>query len=119
MKNFSKIITLVTLTLILSACSSESTKKEMKDTADKPVSKEVDKMESHKQSATAKGKRTCTNKKDVRHIEVVEKDGGCAVNYTKFGTSNEIASAAKDMGHCDRVSEKIQVNLVESGFMCE
>lgn len=74
------------------------------------------KMEKMKNEKTA---AKCTNKGDVRTIDIQAKDKGCVVKYTKFGKENDIASSAKGMSHCTKVFHKIQANLSKAGFKCE
>lgn len=60
----------------------------------------------------------CTLAKDIRTIFVNKTDSGCAVNYTKFDETKEIATGQKEGQHCNTVKDKVVTNLTKAGFSC-
>lgn len=70
--------------------------------------------------ATTEGSTvTCTSGKVQREITVAAKDGGCAVNYTKDGSTNEIATGAAGSSKCKDTQEKVKANLEKAGYTCK
>jgi hypothetical protein len=61
----------------------------------------------------------CKNGKDERNLEIKKDGNGCAINYTKFGKSEVIASSTNGKKHCEDVMAKIQKNLEGAGFQCK
>ena len=60
----------------------------------------------------------CTLEKDIRTISVNKTDSGCAVNYTKFDETKEIATGQNEGQHCNAVKDKVVTNLTKAGFSC-
>jgi len=106
------------LLLVVVACGGKSETKATDEvkSAEQTMEKAKSEMEN---AANSDAVRTCSLKKDVRKIEVVEAGKGCEVMYTKFGETKSIATSALGMAHCNSTSEKIAVNLAEAGFSCK
>lgn len=102
-----------------------ASKKNMTDASAKTPAAETSSTKTKapaQKTENAKNQKTslkCTNKGDVRTIDIQAKDGGCVVKYTKFGTENDIASSSKGTSHCVKVLHKVQANLTKAGFKCE
>lgn len=74
------------------------------------------------QKPTAKSdgqKLTCTKGKDARVLEVVKKDKGCALNYTKAGKESAVASSVNGTKHCEDSQKKVSAKLEQAGFQCK
>ncbi len=69
-------------------------------------------------AAASAGAMTCKNGSDTRTLEVVAKDSGCEVSYTKFGETTTPASSVNGTAHCDSVRDRIKTNLENAGFQC-
>jgi DNA-binding transcriptional LysR family regulator len=62
---------------------------------------------------------SCKKDKDIRSLQVIKKDNGCELNYTKFKASKVVASSSNSEKHCVDAKMKIQEKLKKSGFTCE
>lgn len=100
------LVSVVAVGFILAGCSS---KKHGMHTA----------KASSTEAAASVSKMECTNKKDVRVLEVVKKDHGCSFDYTKFGKTASAASSAFGTKHCEDAKAKAQGNLEKAGFSCK
>ena len=122
-----KIASLLVVSLFFVSCSSkqkaatpaaptkqEANKKGAKATAKAAVTKAKDAVA----NATT-GSLVCKSGSDTRSLEVISKDGGCELAYTKFDQTTTPATSASGTAHCDSVKEKIKGNLENSGFKCE
>ena len=68
---------------------------------------------------TTRSSAQCSLGNDERKVSVVDKsEGGCGVNYEKWGSERQVAWANYDMAYCDEVSDRIQGNLTTAGFSC-
>ncbi len=119
-----KIATLLALSLFFVSCSS----KEKAATPAAPTKQETNKKDTKKdakgattKAAAAKqaGSLVCKNGSDTRSLEVITKDGGCELSYTKFDQTTTPANSGNGTAHCESVKEKIKGNLENSGFKCE
>jgi hypothetical protein len=121
---FTKIATFIIAAAMLTSCSSKATKHPTAaaapaaKTSTKDAKKATPKAEK-KAETTQTGSLVCKHGADTRSIEVITKDGGCEVSYTKDGQSTTPAHSANGTAHCESVKEKIKGNLEGSGFKCE
>lgn len=69
-----------------------------------------------KQDAT--GKVTCTKDKETRALEVIKKDAGCSLEYTKAGSTKSVATSAHGSQHCNESLKKTRGKLEAGGFKC-
>lgn len=115
-----KWIALAALTLGLAACSSAGKKAEEKKTETKKEmsEKKAEAKAEAKAETSSQGKVMCEMKGDKRYIEVVGKESGCELLYTKFDKEEVVATSAAGTAHCEKISERIQGNLKEAGFTC-
>jgi len=61
----------------------------------------------------------CTFVQEKRIIEIVPlEEGGCKVEYTKYGETLEKARAINEVEICQQVQDKIKSNLETIGFDC-
>ena len=121
-----KIATLVIASTLFVSCSSKQ--KDAAPATTTPAAtkdaKKADKKQTKAAAAPAKtaataGSVVCKSGSDTRTIEVVTKDGGCEVAYTKFDQTSTPGTSASGTAHCETVKEKIKTNLENSGFKCE
>lgn len=119
--NILKVSTLVIASTLIVSCSSKS-----KDAAGttaattKQDAKKVDaKAKKAAATATSAGSLVCKSGSDTRSIDVIQKDGGCELSYTKFNETTTPATSANGTAHCESVKEKIKGNLESAGFTCE
>lgn len=122
-----KIATLVIASTLFVSCSSKqkaaapatTTPAATKDAkkADKKQTKAA--TAAPAKTAASAGSVVCKSGSDTRTIEVVTKDGGCEVAYTKFDQTSTPGTSASGTAHCETVKEKIKTNLENSGFKCE
>ena len=69
---------------------------------------------------TEKSKFTCAAGDDLRTVAVLDgNDGGCGVVYNKMGSDKTIAVANYEMDFCQKVQNKVKVNLEAANFTCE
>lgn len=62
----------------------------------------------------------CTLNDDIRRIENINTlEGGCQLDYEKFGKVKTVATAHKGAEFCQSVLERIQSNLEKGGYSCE
>lgn len=80
--------------------------------------KDGEKSTAKSAAAASSGAMTCKNGSDTRTLEVVAKDSGCEVSYTKFGETTTPASSVNGTAHCDSVKDRIKTNLENAGFQC-
>lgn len=64
-------------------------------------------------------KLSCTKGSETRTLEVVSKDKGCALNYTKAGKETVAASSVHGTSHCDQSKTKISKKLEAAGYQCK
>lgn len=63
---------------------------------------------------------TCVKGKDSRTVtRLMGVSGGCQVEYTKHGEKRVVASAVKDVGHCETVANRIRKHLEDDTFSCQ
>ena len=98
-------------------CSNLSPKSEAKKQKSSKMTKNNSSKSSQRVSIDSDSIQ-CTLKKDIRTISVNKTNSGCAVNYTKFDETNEIATGQKEGQHCNAVKDKVVTNLTEAGFSC-
>lgn len=60
----------------------------------------------------------CKSGSDVRKLAIVNKGGGCDVEYTKAGETKSIGSAQNTKDFCPNLLEKVKARLETSGFTC-
>jgi hypothetical protein len=63
-------------------------------------------------------KLSCTRGQETRTLEVVKKDSGCSLDYTKGGKMKAAASSSHGTQHCVDTQKKIQKKLEQAGFKC-
>lgn len=121
-----KIASLLVISVFFVSCSSKTKKADApaepaKQEAAKKTESKASKAEAPaKAAATAtEGSVVCKNGSDTRTIEVIGKDGGCEVSYTKFDQTSTPATAVSGTEHCANVQAKIKGNLEAAGFKCE
>jgi hypothetical protein len=64
-------------------------------------------------------RRTCKKDGDERTLEVLPKERGCILQYTKAGKSETKANASHGVQVCRDTLGKIQARLEQAGFHCE
>lgn len=62
---------------------------------------------------------TCHNGKDERVLEVIPKEKGCVLQYTKDGKTEQKAKASHGVQVCQDTLGKIRARLEQAGFHCE
>jgi len=62
---------------------------------------------------------TCKNGSDERTLTLTTANGGCELNYTKFGTPQQVATSGNGKEYCETVREKIKTKLEGAGFTCQ
>ncbi len=62
---------------------------------------------------------TCTSGKDSRELEIMGKDGGNVVTYTKGGVVKEVGSCSMKKEKCQVIFDGIKKNLEKSGYACQ
>ncbi len=97
------------------ATKQEANKKDTKKDAKKDAKGTTTKAA----AAAQAGSLVCKSGSDTRSLEVIAKDGGCELAYTKFDQTTTPATSGKGTAHCETVKEKIKGNLENSGFKCE
>lgn len=70
-------------------------------------------------AVTQAGAVVCKSGSDTRTLEVLTKDVGCELAYTKFDETTTKATSGNGTAHCESIKEKIKGNLESSGFKCE
>lgn len=79
------------------------------------------KKEQKKEAKSNNGTQTCKSKNggDVRKIELIEMpNGGCIVEYTKFGKKKNVVEGAPGSKYCNTVYKRIPRKLKAAGFSC-
>lgn len=119
----------LSLTLALTACSSEAKKTETPKATEEKVAAAAPKTVVTKSAPVAKSAAaaastsenavTCTNGADTRTLAVSTSGTGCELMYTKNGEAKSIATAVNETGYCAGVSEKVVKNLTAAGFDCK
>ena len=129
----------VSLTLALTACSSNAKKTETpKATEEKvvatapkaavtksnPAAKKADKAPAPiaapaATASTTANAMTCASGADTRNLALSSSGTGCELMYTKNGEAKSVAKAVNETGYCAGVSEKIVTNLTAAGFSCK
>ncbi len=125
----------LSLTLALTACSSDAKKTETpKATEEKvvatapkaavtksnPVAKKADKSTAPAANAsTSANATTCTSGADTRSLAISTLGNGCELMYTKNSEAKSIATAVNESAYCAGVSEKVVKNLTAAGFSCK
>lgn len=87
----------------------------------KPEPKKETPKEEKTESNSQDGVRTCKSKTggDVRKIELIEMpNGGCIVEYTKFGTKKNVVEGKPGSKYCKTVYDRIPRKLKAAGFTC-
>lgn len=64
-------------------------------------------------------KATCTLGGDTRELEILGKDGGHVVNYTKAGAVKEVGSCMTSKDKCQQIFDGIKGKLEAAGFACK
>jgi hypothetical protein len=119
MMNVIKSGVLILSVVVLASCANKA-KKDAAPGAAKPTAETEAKKEIAKaKAAVGAGVVTCTHAKDVRTIEVVAKDGGCEVKYSKAGKTTSPASSKAGDKFCHDKAAKMKTHLEGSGFKCE
>lgn len=63
---------------------------------------------------------TCSLHKDKRLlVHNLLTNGGCVVNYKKYGELAQVAKARNGKAYCEKVFNKIKGNLMKAGYNCE
>lgn len=71
------------------------------------------------ESAEMINRMTCASGSDTRELEIVAKDAGHVVNYTKQGATKEVGTCSTNKSKCQEIFERIKANLEKSGFTCK
>lgn len=113
-------VLLVSLTLVLVACSSQPNQKSSSVSNQSKPQTGVNGAAPLTQYDNVIGEIECKNKNDIRKITNSKvKSGGCAVDYTKFSETNQVAVAKYNMDHCLTVFDRIKSKLEDAGFSCD
>jgi len=113
MKYFAVLATSV-FTVAMVGCSSAK-----KQTAATPAPAPVTAPAAQTKTASDSQKLSCTKGSDTRVLEVVSKDKGCVLNYTKAGKETAAASSSHSVEHCEKSKDKISKKLVAAGYQCQ
>lgn len=119
-----KYIVLV-ISLLFVACASKpksgTSEAQKAETAKATVDAKPAKTEAKPaaQPATTSDHVTCTLGDIRREIKITRTAERCGVEYTKDGTTNEIASGGPGSPHCAEVLERVKNNLTAAGYKCE
>lgn len=114
------VCSLVSLTLVMGACS--HSKKKDQTTAKEAQTQATNAAEEAKKTAiqaATEGAINCVNKEDKRTIDLRKKDKGCELAYNKFGKEEIIATSAAGTAHCEKIADRIKTNLIDAGYKCE
>lgn len=115
MKYFAVLATSV-LTVAMVGCS--SAKKQTAATPT-PAPAPVTAPAAQTKTASDSQKLSCTKGSDTRVLEVVSKDKGCVLNYTKAGKETAAASSSHSVEHCEKSKDKISKKLIAAGYQCQ
>lgn len=103
------------LTILIAACGAKQGSYSSKDGAPEQV-QEGRADESFETTSDIQ----CRWQEDTRRIKnVLDKDQGCEVRYTRNGESEVIAHAKNDLSFCDKIVRQTKQNLNEAGFECQ
>lgn len=136
-----QVLLLATLSIFAFSCAQAPKTKVSEKTKEAKDAKEMTKKMSDKEKASEMVKKTdmkkkvespstdyksteneavCTLKSDERKLSyMLLEGGGCAVNYSKFEEQAQVAKAAYDMTHCQKVYDRIKTRLLDAGFDCQ
>ncbi len=124
--NVKTILALACTLAIASGCS--SAKKEVESTAagTSAPSAEPAKAVAEVKAASASKSNSmgglkmveCKKKGDDRKLEIVEKNGGCELQYTKMGKTETPATQMSGTAKCDEVLDRIHKKLTAAGYEC-
>ncbi len=64
-------------------------------------------------------KITCSAGTDSRDLEIVAKDSGHVVSYTKGGKTTEVGTCSMTKTKCQEVFDRIKANLEKAGYVCK
>jgi hypothetical protein len=118
------------LSLGMIGCASKKTKQEVDKTVSAGTAKTADKKADKKgtaptktaaASAPAEGQDnyTCTSGDVKRELKVVQTAERCTAEYTKDGTTQEIATGSAGSKYCGEVVERVKGHLVAAGYNCQ
>lgn len=111
-----KYITLLALMITLGCAGTK--KNSEPATTDKPAEKAAAAPPAAKIINNDEIKLFCSKQKEQRVLEVLKKDNGCVLNYTKSGKTNATATSTSGTKHCSDSMSKIRLKLEKSGFHC-
>lgn len=60
----------------------------------------------------------CKQGSDSRKLEILEKNGGCELQYLKMGKAETVATQKVGTAKCDEVLERIHKKLTAAGYEC-
>lgn len=110
------------LAIVLAGCASANKNSSSTTaTTSTPAAKSTSGTTTTAPAATAEkdaGKVTCTKDKETRTLEVVKKDAGCSLDYTKAGSTKSVASSTHGTQHCNESLKKTRGKLEAGGFKC-
>jgi len=69
-------------------------------------------------ASTAAGDIVCEYSDIKRELKVVQNPDGCKTEYTKDGTTQEVATGAVGSNFCGEVANRIKGNLEAAGYKC-
>ena len=133
-----KIWSLILTSLFVVSCASKSVKNSSADESDKSTasaaSKETSSQDAKKGTKTTKkttqkvepksgesssaGDVVCTTGDIKRTLHVTQSSEHCSVEYTKDGSTQEIASGAPNSSFCDEIVSRVKNNLSSAGYQC-
>jgi hypothetical protein len=103
---------------VMASCASKQADKSAAESAKAPVSSDKKAVPVNAKAKSDGDKITCQKNKDIRIIEVVAKENGCEVNYTKLEKTTMKGSSAIGMQNCQNIKEKMKGHLVAAGYQC-
>jgi PBP1b-binding outer membrane lipoprotein LpoB len=116
-------ITSLVIALMISGCSGASKKAESSApptaapaTATQPPSAKAKK---EAPAAAPGSKITCKYDNIIRELVVDQSPDRCVVQYTKDGTTQEIATGSSGSAYCQEVADRVKNNLVAAGYECK
>ena len=116
-----KYLLVLLLPFALTACGSSGKKAAKKEAEKVEAQAKQAEQKAEKKAKAAAGSvadSTCKLNNDSRRLEVVRSESGCVLQYTKDGSTNEIASGGVGSNHCQAVADRIKGNLTQAGFSC-
>ena len=69
--------------------------------------------------ASPGSKITCRYNDISRELVVDQSPDRCAVQYTKDGATQEIATGSAGSAYCQEVADRVKNNLVAAGYECK